>query len=158
MAVDLNLGPHSGGCAVCSGVVTVDATDSSVPYTVRYNSEYYEIGHFSALMPPMSTRITSTLSAAGRNNMQALAATTPDKSTVVQITNEGTSAQAVFVVDKVAGTCFTTTLAAQSLTSFKWGSPASQQPPLLQQSGAGMRGASWMGVGGLAMLVWAVLW
>ena len=35
MAVDLKLGPHSGGCATCSGIVTVDATNNSIPYTVK---------------------------------------------------------------------------------------------------------------------------
>ena len=61
LALDLQYGPHSGGCTTCSGAVVVDATDPSVPYTVQYYSQYYAIGHFSAFLPPFSYRLQSAM-------------------------------------------------------------------------------------------------
>ena len=101
-------------------------------------------------MPPMSTRVTSAITTGvdAPARLQALAALTPKKEIVVQLLNEATSDQSVFVLDEVAGVCFTTTLTAQSLTSFKWG--GSGEPLVTsggQKSGAGgerLGGAGWM--------------
>jgi glucosylceramidase len=118
MAVDEKLGPHSGGCATCSGVVTVDAGNMSRPYVVRYNSEYYTIGHFSSLIVPMSRRVVSGVK--GGSGVQVLGAVTPTGHVVVQLMNEGTSGVEVVLQDVVRGECFVTTLPPQSLTSYRW--------------------------------------
>jgi len=116
MAVDLNLGPHSGGCGTCSGVVTVDAGDSTKPYTVRYNSETYSIAHFSALIPPASVRVQSTSS----GSVNHLAFITPTGQRVVQLLNTRKATVSVLVKDTAAAICFNTVLPAQSLTSFTY--------------------------------------
>ena len=156
MAVDLSLGPHSGGCGTCSGVVTVDAGNTSRPYLVKYNSEYYSLAHFSALLPPMSTRVASAVTAAGRTAMQVVTAVTPDGSTVVQVGYQGAADTPLFVVDEVAGLCFQTSLAAGSLTSFKW--PRSGAPAVASaDNGASDRPASGWATAVMALLALVLL-
>lgn len=117
MAVDLNLGPHSGGCGTCSGVVTVDAADTSKPYTVRYNSETYSIAHFSVLIPPDSIKV-ETVSSSATMSVSHLGFTTPQGNRVVQILNENTQSVQVVINDDQLNQCITAEVAAQSLYSF----------------------------------------
>jgi len=116
MAVDLNLGPHSGGCGTCSGVVTVDAGDLSKPYTVRYNSETYSIAHFSALIPPNANNVLTDTD--NDDGVLHLGFVNPDGSRVVQLLNTNRATQQVMVYEKEINSCFTMVLAAQSLYSF----------------------------------------
>ena len=118
LAVDLNYGPHEGGCPDCSGTVTVDAANTSRPYFVSYNAQYYSIGHFASLIPPMSYRLASTLQ--GGSGLQSVVAVTPDGSVVVQLLNQNAVAMQVLVQDTEAGACFVATLPAMSMNSFKY--------------------------------------
>ncbi|MGW1838592.1 glycoside hydrolase family 30 protein [Streptomyces sp. NPDC002067] len=78
LAVDQNGGPHHGGCATCTGLVTVhrgDAAHGSVDRTV----EYYTMGHLTKFVRPGARRIASTTSA----EVPDVAWRNPDGSTAV---------------------------------------------------------------------------
>ena len=122
LSVDLQYGPHQGGCTDCSGTVTVDAANLTRPYVVDYTSQYYSIGHWSALIPPMSYRLASTQTAGAW--VQSLAAVTPDGSVVVQLLNTNSAPVQVLVRDTQAGasgSCYLATLQPNSMSSFKYG-------------------------------------
>lgn len=51
LALDQNMGPHNGGCDVCTGLLTVHDGDNQhgqVDYTV----EYYTMGHLTKFVRP----------------------------------------------------------------------------------------------------------
>ena len=119
LAVNLSLGPHSGGCATCSGVVTVDVPEDGSAYTVRRNNEYYTLGHFAAFIPPTSVKLAVQQSGGG-GGWQGLAAQTPDGGRVVELLNNGDSAVELAVVDSASGGCFVATVQPKSLSTFVW--------------------------------------
>ena len=137
MAVDLNSGPHQGGCTDCAGTVTVDAANLTRPYVVLYNAQYYSIAHFSTLIPPMSYRLDSTVLAV--NGLQSFTAVTPDGSVVVQLLNQNSATQTVLVQDQAAGSCVAVTLQPMSLTSLKYATGSSG-------GGGGLSGGAVAGV------------
>jgi len=122
--VDLKLGPHSGGCGACSGVVTVDANNATQPPVIRYNNEYYLIQHFASLLPSEQSRsvVTNiTGSATGKlNQTLALGFTVRNSGRVLQLVNSDFVPQEIVVKDETLQQCFATTLPSQSLTSFTW--------------------------------------
>ena len=118
MAVDLNLGPHSGGCATCSGVVTVDVPSNGTAYTIRRNNEYYTLGHFAAFIQPGSVKLASTQS--GGSSWSGLAVLTAGPGRVVELLNNAGSAVQVAVTDDISGCCFVATIAPHSLSTFVW--------------------------------------
>ncbi|QKW11178.1 glucosylceramidase [Streptomyces sp. NA04227] len=62
LAVDQDHGPHTGGCGICTGLVTVhhgDGQEGRVDYTV----EYYTMGHLTKFVRPGALRVASTGSA-----------------------------------------------------------------------------------------------
>lgn len=95
LGVDMTGGPHSGGCADCSGVVVVDAANSSRPYVVKRNSEFYSLAHFASLIPPNSNVITTTT----KGSIDTLAFTTGDLRRVIQILNQDTQHYQVLLRD-----------------------------------------------------------
>jgi glucosylceramidase len=56
IALDENDGPHTGGCANCRGVVTINSSDGSV----TRNVEYFALAHASKFVRPGARRIAST--------------------------------------------------------------------------------------------------
>jgi glucosylceramidase len=56
LALDQNLGPHTGGCGTCTPIVTVNSSTGAVTYTV----EYFTMGHFSKFVLPGAVRIYSS--------------------------------------------------------------------------------------------------
>ncbi|WP_344067243.1 glycoside hydrolase family 30 protein [Microbacterium pumilum] len=54
LALDPVGGPHVGGCATCTGVVTVDDTGS-----VTRNAEFYVLAHAARFIPPGSTALNT---------------------------------------------------------------------------------------------------
>ena len=146
LSLDLNYGPQTGGgCINCAAVVTVDASDMAVPYTVQFSSEYYMIGHFSSFITPMSRLLTTSTSAAGSSaGLLALAAVTPDQSVVVQLMNTGSSTPlTVLVRDQTAQSCYIATVAPQTLTTHKYDTSA----------GSGSGGLSTGGKAAIAVVV-----
>jgi glucosylceramidase len=56
LALDQNLGPHTGGCRSCTPIVTVNSSTGVVAYTI----EYYTMGHFSKYVLPGAERVYSS--------------------------------------------------------------------------------------------------
>src|SRR5439155_15037184 len=59
LAVDQTMGPHSGGCGTCTGLITVhngDGRHGQVDYTI----EYYTMGHLTKFVKPGAVRIDSS--------------------------------------------------------------------------------------------------
>jgi len=56
LALDENQGPHTGGCASCTGIVTVNSTSGKI----TYGTEFYTMGQFSKYVLPGATRIYSS--------------------------------------------------------------------------------------------------
>jgi glucosylceramidase len=83
LALDENLGPHSGGCGTCTPLVTVHSVSGVVTYPI----EYYTMGMFSKYIRPGATRIY-TNNAPGLVNAAFLNA---DGSKVLVVYNETTA-------------------------------------------------------------------
>jgi glucosylceramidase len=58
VAADEHQGPHVGGCATCTGLITVHSEDA--PGKVEYGIEYYTMGHYTKFVPVGAVRIDST--------------------------------------------------------------------------------------------------
>ena len=56
LALDQNLGPHTGGCGTCTPIVTVSSSSGAITYDI----EYYTLGHFSKYVLPGAVRIYSS--------------------------------------------------------------------------------------------------
>lgn len=56
LVLDENRGPHLGGCATCTPVVTINSVTGALSYEI----DYYTLGHFSRYVLPGATRIYST--------------------------------------------------------------------------------------------------
>ena len=122
LAVNASFGPHSGGCGTCSGVVTVDVPSSGA-YTVKRNNEYYTLGHFASFIPPGSVKLATSQTGAG--SWLGMAVQTASSGRVVQLLNNDDSAVQLVVLDQSSGGCFTTTVEAQSLSTYVWSNAAS---------------------------------
>ena len=119
LGVDLSLGPHSGGCATCSGVVTVDVPDEGSNYTVLYNVETYNLAHFTALLGTGSHMVNSTLEEAGE--VGGMGFIREEGIRVAQLINEGKEAVTVTVVEEgVKGACVQVEVEAASIVSVAW--------------------------------------
>ena len=113
-------GPHNGGCATCTALLTV-AKDG----TVTTNAEYYTIGHLSKFVHPGAVRIASTnYGTTGWNGqLTDVAFTNPDHSTALLVHNENDAPRSFSVA--VGGHSFDYTLPGGALATFTW--PASGQ-------------------------------
>ena len=90
LALDENRGPHTGGCGTCSPLVTVNSSTGAVKYEI----DYFTLGHFSKFILPGAYRIYSSnaegfVSAAFKN---------PDGSNVLVVYNDATDPRTVQVV------------------------------------------------------------
>jgi glucosylceramidase len=56
LALDQNLGPHTGGCGTCTPIVAVNSSSGAITYDI----EYYTLGHFSKYILPSAVRIYSS--------------------------------------------------------------------------------------------------
>jgi glucosylceramidase len=56
LALDQNLGPHTGGCGTCTPIVTVNSSSGAITYDI----EYYTLGHFSKYILHNAVRIYSS--------------------------------------------------------------------------------------------------
>jgi glucosylceramidase len=113
LAVDQNMGPHNGGCGVCTGLITVHNGDSRSGQ-VDFNIEYYSMGHLTKFVKPGATRIDSTDSASVRN----VAWRNPDGSKALIAYNTTGSTQNVRV--NWGGQSFSYALPARTAATFTW--------------------------------------
>jgi glucosylceramidase len=120
LALDPSGGPHLGGCATCTPIVTVGPGD-----TVSRNAEYYTLGHLARFVQPGAVRVASTSFGTTGWNGQVMdvAFRNPDGSTVLVAHNENDN-PATFGV-REGSQAFTYTLPGGALATFTWhGTPA----------------------------------
>ncbi|MEV6106741.1 lectin [Streptomyces sp. NPDC051940] len=113
LGVDQNMGPHSGGCGTCTGLITVhngDARSGQVDYTV----EYYTMGHLTKFVKPGAERISSTASSSVPN----VAWRNPDGSKALIAYNDTSSAQTVRI--NWGGQNVAYTLPVKTSATFTW--------------------------------------
>jgi glucosylceramidase len=115
VALDPSGGPHVGGCATCTGILTVGPGD-----TVTRNAEYYTLGHLSRFVRPGAVRIASTsFGTTGWNGqIMDVAFRDPDGTTVLVAHNENDNPQTFAVLEN--GQSFTYTLPGGALATFTW--------------------------------------
>ena len=113
LAVDQHMGPHNGGCGVCTGLITVhngDDRSGQVDYTV----EYYTMGHLTKFVRPGAVRIDSTANSSVPN----VAWKNPDGSKALIAYNPSGGSQSVKV--NWGGQSFTYTLPGKTSATFTW--------------------------------------
>jgi glucosylceramidase len=131
VALDPSGGPHVGGCANCTGILTVGPGDQ-----VTRNAEYYTLGHLSRFVPPGAVRIASTSFGTTGWNGQVMdvAFRDPNGTTVLVAHNENDNPQAFAV--REGDRSFTYTLPGDALATFTWrGGPGPQALQALDPSG-----------------------
>ena len=115
LALDPSGGPHVGGCATCTPIVTVGPGD-----TVTRNAEYYTLGHLARFVRPGAVRIASTSFGTTGWNGQVMdvAFRNPDGSTVLVAHNENDNPSTFGV--KEGDQAFSYTLPGGALATFTW--------------------------------------
>ena len=115
LALDPSGGPHVGGCATCTPIVTIGPGG-----TVTRNAEYYTLGHLARFVPPGAVRIASTSFGTTGWNGQVMdvAFRNPDGSTVLVAHNENDNPSTFGV--REGGQAFSYTLPGGALATFTW--------------------------------------
>ncbi len=115
IALDATGGPHNGGCATCTGLLTLQPDGS-----VTTNAEYYTIGHLSKFVKPGAVRVASTsFGTTGWNGqIMDVAFRNPDGSTALVVHNENDDPRTFAVA--VGGRSFDYTLPGGALATFSW--------------------------------------
>jgi glucosylceramidase len=133
LALDPQNGPHVGGCATCTGVVTVGPDQ-----TVTRNAEFYTLGHLSRFVRPGAVRIASTSFGTTGWNGQVMdvAFRNRDGSTALVVHNENDEPRRFSVT--VEGRGFDYTLPGGSLATFTWPASAELNDGLRQLDPAAM--------------------
>jgi glucosylceramidase len=112
VAADENQGPHLGGCATCTGLITVHSKDT--PGKVEYGIEYYTMGHYTKFVPVGASRIDSTAS----DNVLNAAFKNPDGSLVLIAYNNTNEARPFKV--RWHSRVFRYTLPVNTSVTFRW--------------------------------------
>jgi glucosylceramidase len=113
LALDQNMGPHNGGCDVCTGLVTVQNGGSRAGQ-VDYTVEYYTMGHLTKFVKPGAYRIDTNTSSAVPN----VAWKNPDGSTALIAYNTTAGTQSVKV--NWGDQSFTYPLPTKTSATFTW--------------------------------------
>lgn len=121
LALNQSMGPHNGGCDVCTGLVTVQEGGPRAGQ-VDNTIEYYTTGHLTKFVRPGAFRIDSTANA----TIQNVAWRNSDGSKALIAHNRGTSAQSVRV--NWGGQSFTYSLPARTTATFTWSGTPSGNP------------------------------
>lgn len=112
VALDEQHGPHSGGCGLCKGIVTIDSHTGEV----TRNDEYYAFAHFSRFVLPGAVRVGSSETDTKLNNV---AFQNPsDGSLVLVVVNSHIDARTISVKEGQTG--FQYTMPPQSVATFVW--------------------------------------
>ncbi|GAA4933548.1 lectin [Streptomyces coeruleoprunus] len=113
LALNQNMGPHNGGCGVCTGLITVQEGGPRAGQ-VDYTVEYYTTGHLTKFVKPGAYRIAST----ANSTVQNVAWRNPDGSKALIAHNGGTSPQSLRV--DWGDQSFVHTLPARTTATFTW--------------------------------------
>ncbi len=122
LAVDQSMGPHDGGCATCTGLITVhngDGHNGQVDYTV----EYYDMGHLTKFVKPGAYRVDSTSS----DSVPNVAYLNPDGTRALIAYNNTGSSQTVRV--NWSGQNFSYVLPTRTSATFTWKAGTTTTPP-----------------------------
>ena len=114
VAADENQGPHLGGCATCTGLITVHTHTKDTQGQVEYRIEYYTMGHYTKFVPVGASRIDSTAS----DNVLNAAFKNPDSSLVLIAYNNTNEAQPFKV--RWHSRVFRYTLPVNTSATFRW--------------------------------------
>ncbi|MGJ6967337.1 ricin-type beta-trefoil lectin domain protein [Streptosporangium sp. G11] len=121
LALNQSMGPHNGGCDVCTGLVTVQEGGPRAGQ-VDNTIEYYTTGHLTKFVRPGAFRIDST----ANGTIQNVAWRNTDGSKALIAHNRGTSAQSVRV--NWGGQSFVYSLPARTTATFTWSGTPSGNP------------------------------
>ena len=114
VAADENQGPHLGGCATCTGLITVHTHTKDTQGQVEYRIEYYTMGHYTKFVPVGASRIDSTAS----DNVLNAAFKNPDSSLVLIAYNNTNEPQPFKV--RWHSRVFRYTLPVNTSATFRW--------------------------------------
>jgi glucosylceramidase len=108
-------GPHRGGCANCTGLVTIGPGQE-----VTYNAEYYVLASVSRLVRPGAVRVASTSFplTGSKGGLITTAFRNRDGSIALVVYNLATNSRRFGV--QVGTRSFTATVTGGSLTTFSW--------------------------------------
>jgi len=110
LALDQNRGPHSGGCATCTPLVTIDSSTGAVSYPI----DYYSLGHFSKFVLPGSTALWSS----NAPGLISAAFKTPEGKVVLVAYNDSSAGKTFQVSWR--GSSFAYSLPALAGATFTW--------------------------------------
>lgn len=113
LAVDQNRGPHNGGCGTCDGLITVN-NGGAQHGQVKYNIEYYTMGHLTKFVTPGAHRIESSASTTVPN----VAWQNPNGSKALIAYNEASQAREIRV--NWGGQNFSYSLPGKTSATFTW--------------------------------------
>ena len=119
LALDENQGPHTGGCATCTPIVTVNSSSGNI----TYSGEFYTMGHFSKYVLPGAARVYSS-NALG---IVTTAFVNPDSSKALVAFNDSSQSQTFEV--QWGAQSFTYTLPALAGATFTWSGAQSSATP-----------------------------
>jgi glucosylceramidase len=111
LALDPKHGPHTGGCADCRGVVTIDPATGAI----TRNVEYYVLGHASRFVLPGSFRVAT---AHKSDDLEAAAFVNPDGSRVAILHRKSGDGDVTVGLD---GERYAVSLAKGAVATLRWG-------------------------------------
>jgi glucosylceramidase len=110
LALDPKHGPHTGGCADCRGVVTIDPSTGAI----TRNVEYYVLAHASRFVLPGAYRVAT---AKRGNELEAAAFVDPDGSRVAILHRKSGDGPVTISVD---GLRYAVVLPHGSVATLRW--------------------------------------
>jgi glucosylceramidase len=110
LALDPAHGPHTGGCADCRGVVTIDPASG----TITRNVEYYVLGHASRFVLPGAYRVATAVRG---GEVDAAAFLNPDGSRVAILYRKSGEGPLTLALDKER---YTVSLPTGSVATLRW--------------------------------------
>lgn len=110
LALDPNHGPHTGGCADCTGVVTIDPATGAI----TRNVEYYVLGHASRFVLPGALRVSAVTHS---SQVDAAAFLNPNGSRVAILYRKSASGAVTIAID---GERYSIEMPAGSVATVRW--------------------------------------
>jgi len=113
LALDPKHGPHTGGCADCRGVITVDPATGQI----TRNVEYYVLGHASRFVLPGAYRVSASRRG---TDFEAAAFVNPDGSRVTIVHRKSGSGPLTISID---GERYSAMLPDGAVATLRWSGP-----------------------------------
>ena len=110
LALDPAHGPHTGGCADCRGVVTIDPKTGAI----TRNVEYYVLGHASRFVLPGAFRVATTMRG---DEVDAAAFLNPDGSRIAVLYRKSGNGAVAIALD---GERYSVAMPEGSVATLRW--------------------------------------